>query len=190
MKGKEEEPGSPAISSEDEYYSEEGEEEAGFHVELPEQRLIDSTAKQAVAIPGMGNPADFYQMPVMPPNPWRVPGQLPECYFNFGMDEAKWRLYVNKQIYMRFERIVVERKLLADRENHELKKRHKRYPPYHSNSGYGRYEQPPYHQYGGRYPAQSHYRGSGRHYGQKHYGQPSEYPTFEHAKSGEKLSRF
>jgi hypothetical protein len=32
-------------------------------------------------------------------------------YFNFGLNTVTWRLFVNKQILMRYERLFIERQL-------------------------------------------------------------------------------
>ena len=32
-------------------------------------------------------------------------------YFNFGLNTTSWRLFVNKQIMMRYERLFIERQL-------------------------------------------------------------------------------
>ena len=43
--------------------------------------------------------------------PWRKLGANQQEYFNFGFDEEKWRLYINKQLLMRFERNLIQKHL-------------------------------------------------------------------------------
>eukprot|EP00826_Nyctotherus_ovalis_P009033 TRINITY_DN1235_c0_g1_i1.p2 TRINITY_DN1235_c0_g1~~TRINITY_DN1235_c0_g1_i1.p2 ORF type:complete len:115 (+),score=29.34 TRINITY_DN1235_c0_g1_i1:243-587(+) len=43
--------------------------------------------------------------------PWTRPEANQQEYFNFGFDDEKWRLYINKQILMRFERNLIQKHL-------------------------------------------------------------------------------
>ena len=43
--------------------------------------------------------------------PWNRIGVNLQDYFNFGFDEEKWRLYINKQILMRFEKNLIQKHL-------------------------------------------------------------------------------
>ena len=79
--------------------------------------------------------------------PWTQPGVNLQDYFNFGLDDAKWRLYINKQILMRFERNLIQ-KHLSQKEQHEKTMSGNDYqmPPYmHQPMFYP----PPPHTYGG-----------------------------------------
>lgn len=56
-------------------------------------------------------PPDY--IPSAPPDrqPWNLPGISIKDYFNFGFDDEKWRLYINKQILMKFEKNLIQRHL-------------------------------------------------------------------------------
>lgn len=86
------------------------------------------------------------------------------------MDEVKWRLYVNKQIFMRLERILIEHKLQDDKELHDLK-RSKRYMRDRvSHQSYlSHYDAPPYHYKSGGYRGRNNFMGGGhRNHGRRY----------------------
>lgn len=209
-------PGSPDIeaNSDDEYFSDdENGLDSHFAIELLDQRLVDSTSSKQASMAAVQAFAPDNGMLFVPPvqlmpNSWRIRGEQVDRYFNFGMDEVKWRLYVNKQIFMRMERILIEHKLQEDKEQHDLKrsKRHMRDRIPHS--GYmPRYDAPYHYKSGGGYRGRNNYMGGGgggghRNHGRRYDqmqgygggggGQHSQlpYPTFEGDETGEKTNRF
>ena len=84
------------------------------------------------------------------------------------MDEVKWRLYVNKQIFMRFERLLIEHKLFADKEQrHVSRKKGRAYSDH-----YGRHEPPHYGQY-----TQGYHQPRNAYLGTQHRGYDRHRPT-------------
>ena len=76
--------------------------------------IVDAKQKKMMnriaAVPGTDQPL------------WTTPGVNAKDYFNFGLDDEKWKLYINKQILMRFEKNLIQ-KHLNQKELYEKRQR-------------------------------------------------------------------